>query len=358
MEDSNAVKKIGVVLGVFLLLALVIGIITADRSVTVTYDWGYDDRVESETQNKGVVDTPQSPYRFGYEFEGWFVRDQSGNEMLWDFEQNEIKKNTVFYAKWKPKQYQLTMYPKGGEGGVNTMTVTFGQPYTLPEIQRKGYYFAGWYVNGEPLKEEGVWWQNQDMALEAGWTTYPLGMTVTIGSYEQNNDETDGKEPIEWLVLDYRDGRYLLISRYILDAAAMTENIGREAWETCALRLWLNQDFLNTAFTEHEQKFLITTQLTDTGTTDTVFFLNHQEVESLAFTKEHVQGIGTPYAKAQGLKLDNGEPPIYAWWWLRHRNNRRFELAEGFFFAELGSGRECLYGVRPAIWLDENALLE
>ncbi len=45
-----------------------------------------------------------------------------------------------------------------------------------------------------------------------------VGDIVTFGHYEQDNDTTNGKEPIEWRVLDKNDeGQYLIISEKVLD---------------------------------------------------------------------------------------------------------------------------------------------
>lgn len=45
-----------------------------------------------------------------------------------------------------------------------------------------------------------------------------VGKTMTFGAYEQDNDEQNGKEPIEWQILDVQDNRVLLISINTLDA--------------------------------------------------------------------------------------------------------------------------------------------
>ena len=77
---------------------------------------------------------------------------------------------------------------------------------------------------------------------------------VPFGTYPQTADGTD-KTPIEWYVLDYREdeGRALLLSRYVLDAVSFNGKAGQVTWEECALRAWLNDEFLNTAFTEEER---------------------------------------------------------------------------------------------------------
>ena len=41
---------------------------------------------------------------------------------------------------------------------------------------------------------------------------------ITFGTYEQDNDTSNGAEPIEWEVPDVKGGKALVISKYILDA--------------------------------------------------------------------------------------------------------------------------------------------
>lgn len=43
-----------------------------------------------------------------------------------------------------------------------------------------------------------------------------VGDIFKFGSYEQDNDTSNGKEDIEWLVLEVKDGKALLISKYAL----------------------------------------------------------------------------------------------------------------------------------------------
>ena len=49
--------------------------------------------------------------------------------------------------------------------------------------------------------------------------TIAVGDIITFGHCEQDNDTTNGKEPIEWRVLDKNDeGQLLVISEKVLDA--------------------------------------------------------------------------------------------------------------------------------------------
>ena len=80
------------------------------------------------------------------------------------------------------------------------------------------------------------------------------GSIVSFGRYEQDGDEANGPEPIEWLVLDVKDERSLLVSRYALDCVPYHTKDEKITWAQCSLRKWLNGEFLQTAFTEAEQE--------------------------------------------------------------------------------------------------------
>lgn len=84
---------------------------------------------------------------------------------------------------------------------------------------------------------------------------------VVFGHYEQDGNEQNGPEPIEWEILCQDDNGYLLVSRYVLDVIRYNEYVGDESvlsitWETCTLRKWLNEDFLNSAFSKSEQELI------------------------------------------------------------------------------------------------------
>ena len=56
---------------------------------------------------------------------------------------------------------------------------------------------------------------------------------VVFGTYEQDNDLTNGAEPIEWIVLERKeDGSMLLIARLGLDCMQYHEKQAEVTWET------------------------------------------------------------------------------------------------------------------------------
>ncbi len=208
---------------------------------------------------------------------------------------------------------------------------------------------------------------------------YPLeccaiGDYITFGTYEQDNNTTNGNENIEWLVLDRKDGKALVISKYALDCQQYNTSYTSVTWETCTLRNWLNDDFINTAFSDAEQSCIPTVTVSadrnpeyDTNpgsaTKDKVFLLSITEVNKYFGSDSARECEATAYAEAQGA--DNGN----CWWWLRSpgrdRNlaagvNRGGDVGEygsfvGYHRTEDGY---IFYGsnaVRPALWIDLNS---
>ena len=83
-----------------------------------------------------------------------------------------------------------------------------------------------------------------------------VGHYVSFGKYEQDNNTSNGKEKIEWLVLEVKDGKALVISKYALDCKPYNTSSTNVTWETCSLRNWLNNDFINSAFSATEKTMI------------------------------------------------------------------------------------------------------
>lgn len=109
-------------------------------------------------------------------------------------------------------------------------------------------------------------------------TKYHEGDIVLFGSYEQDNIRSDGAEPIEWIVLDVRPDRILLLSQYALDGERYHYRKESVSWDTCSVRDWLNTTFYEEAFTRSEQRSILSsgTSIYD----DYVFLLSDVEAET------------------------------------------------------------------------------
>ncbi len=195
--------------------------------------------------------------------------------------------------------------------------------------------------------------------------TVQVGDYLFFGSYEQDNDRSNGKEDIEWLVLKIEDGKALIISKYALDCKEYNEKGVYVTWETCSLRQWLNEDFFNAAFSGGEQTMIPTVTVsadknpiynTDPGnaTQDKVFLLSIKEANEFFASDSDRQCVPTDYAVANGAYVhsDNGN----CHWWLRSPGQMRRYAADvlpngGVF--EYGSDVDISFqAVRPAMWID------
>lgn len=95
---------------------------------------------------------------------------------------------------------------------------------------------------------------------------YNVGDYITFGKYEQDNNESNGKADIEWLVLDKKDGKLLVISKDILSTAMFISNsqYGNNnwaKWDESQIRREMNVEFYNDAFNEDEKKRIAVTKV-------------------------------------------------------------------------------------------------
>ena len=238
--------------------------------------------------------------------------------------------------------------------------------------------------------------------------------TVTFGTYEQDGDASNGAEPIEWYVLDEKDGKTLLISKYILDARPY-DNYGvgytwyltnprpvsDATWATCSLRGWLGGTFMYTAFTSEEIQKIKSYTSTDTknfgtttadvapskeahveSSTDKVFLLSVWEAKTYFDNDDARMATPTLYAISKGVYVNNANASDqstvgYSPWWTRtvgyyagyaavvledgyvHGDGYRQDgnYHDGFMHGtELESPLGGNFGVRPCIWVDSSAL--
>lgn len=87
--------------------------------------------------------------------------------------------------------------------------------------------------------------------------------TVRFGNYWQSNNEE--KEPIDWIVLKEETDKMYVLSKYCLDYVPYSDGHNL-AWRNSLMRKWLNEDFINNAFSNEEQKKIILSDIrTESG---------------------------------------------------------------------------------------------
>jgi hypothetical protein len=195
---------------------------------------------------------------------------------------------------------------------------------------------------------------------------YIVGGTVTFGSYEQDNNTDNGKEPVEWLVLEVKGTQALLLSKYCLDARPYNTDFVPITWAECTLRAWLNDTLIDELFSAGEQAMIPAVTVVNTGspnygtvggddTTDQLFLLSKAEVIAYFPEQADRQAQPTAYAVARGAYIN--ETTGNTWWWLRSPGTRQIDAS-----GVRADGRVSGYGsrdvyrpsgtIRPVCWVN------
>lgn len=196
-----------------------------------------------------------------------------------------------------------------------------------------------------------------------------VGDEVKFGAYEQDNNPSNGKEEIEWEVLEKKDNQILVISKKALDVQEYWDSFENTDWEASEMRKWLNESFFQNAFSQYHQSLIMDTAVTadqnpdyqtDTGasTTDKIYLLSMDEVQRYFPDIESRNCQPTVYTKVKGVAIQN----LNTWWWLRTSGKDRKHMAVVYFDGEMKSDGFRVYvkdgGVRPAMWINLSDISE
>ena len=206
-------------------------------------------------------------------------------------------------------------------------------------------------------------------------TGYPI---VTFGRWHLNADVTDsedGKEPIEWLVLENDGKTALLLSRYVLLETNFNLRYGDasgKVWAKSTLREYLNGEFFQNVFTKEEQKAIRassvknpagpSTKTKGGSSKDKVFLLSYEELEKYLPTQESRVAECTEFSQIlmqnKGYDVEIAMHPQS--WWLRTPGmNVAMALLvakDGTVDLKMGEQSVSPRGVRPVIAVDAKKL--
>lgn len=187
-----------------------------------------------------------------------------------------------------------------------------------------------------------------------------VGDSFTFGTYDQNGNTSDGKEPIEWTVLAVEGDKALVITKLGLEAISYGPAMDLDAyedptlcWETSTLRSWLNDDFLSQAFSQEEQLSILESEIKTSDahgectTKDRLFCLSIDEADRY-FGSNEAMACGVSESAKKDLKLDAGAVTDgYGIWWLRDMTNVAKKNGWNSTYNDVGniSG---MYGTQPA----------
>lgn len=315
-------------------------------------------------------------------------RSESRAHQGFDGDLGDWRTNVSFWLLRSPARKPNWVY---GAAYIYDYTTPYGEPGDV------------WYHDGRDTGDiRPAMWIEAKLAADA--SAYPSalpdavvpGDTITFGHYEQDNDTSNGPEAITWKVLDVQDGKALVISEKILARVRhryVEDGHGAVTWETSRVRQWLSEDFFDAAFSDEEKTAVYLTNVksepnpdytdTDPGkdTQDYVFVLGLEQYDAY-FADDgdlfdaiapytEVARVGNPYAKDELVRTAKYYPMNNAvrgnadgsagWWWLRTVGQDY--AADGNFMIRVdaagkadGVGSDADCGVRPAMWVDVDAL--
>ena len=160
----------------------------------------------------------------------------------------------------------------------------------------------------------------------------------------QDGNASNGKEPLEWLVLEKNGNSLLIITLYAVDVGVFNTERDYKTWETSTIRSWLNNDFYQNAFSADERGSVKTTTVTAEpspeypnvpaggDTEDKVFLLSIKEAEK--YFKDDMARMCSPSeALVNGGGFTVSKRPWYAkhnyscLWWLRSPGMDKLKIA-------------------------------
>ncbi len=207
-----------------------------------------------------------------------------------------------------------------------------------------------------------------DDFLTNGLSNVKIGDVVKFGSYEQDNNLSNEKERIEWIVLAKENGKALLISKYCLDYQLYHKVDTNITWENCSSRNWLNSTFYNSAFSQKEKDLIINSYLTNhdsvygnvdggNDTYDRVFLLSVDEAQKYFSSNNARKAQATAYALSKGVYSNASTNSVP--WLLRSPGDRAnvasyVRLPGDIDLSQIWWDDDVYHyaALRPTIWVD------
>lgn len=266
--------------------------------------------------------------------------------------------------------YKVLGNDEDGLKGIYDLAVMYEKQGNLTEAV-KLYGAAGSYKDAAQKKKQLENLATIDRMRRE--SVFAIGNTVIFGSYEQDNNTGNGKEPIEWIVIDQKGPNVLLVSKYAIDVRKYNSSRDKVTWATCSLRTWLNGSFMSNAFSKEQKEAIVLTDVSNQpsdgnpafstygpNTQDQIFLLSYYEVKKYFPTDRERQLENTTYTKEHGAEFGfvikhGGE---HCFWLTRSPGKSADEVV---IINESGSINECksvddsAMVTRPAFWLNTNS---
>ena len=200
--------------------------------------------------------------------------------------------------------------------------------------------------------------------IEGGVPVGLAGYEIELGKYRFLDNEN---ESIKWIVLDKdeNDHKALIISKYGLENMHF-DKMGKltSTWDKSELRKWLNSDFLRTAFTIDDEKYILDTNVVsednmETGTYDGKDTIDKVFLLSLSEAKKYFANMKTiclpAFVNDKANQRDGASP--YVSWWLRTPGDKSGKICTSYHydnrnkFDSNGKFATSVSAVRPCMWI-------
>ena len=181
-----------------------------NNKCSVTWNDNYNGGSTSETilfiGEKFGIYANSGSNRSGYTFDGWYTEASGGTKITSDTKVPNVAR-LVLYAHWTPNKYTVHFNANGGSCSKLSAPIQYRNTYgQLPEAQREGYQFLGWYTlkdKGVLVTSDTVFLLTKDQTLYAHWEKINL-----LGDLSQDNKIT---------LIDL-----ILLQKYLLRQASLT----------------------------------------------------------------------------------------------------------------------------------------
>ncbi|MBR6537955.1 MAG: hypothetical protein IKT67_12230 [Lachnospiraceae bacterium] len=236
-------------------------------------------------------------------------------------------------------------------------------------------------------EDGGITWKHAPYASKPNSFTYDpqKDRSIIFGAYEQDGDYSNGKEPLEWLVLDRDSDRALLLSKYGIETLLWDKDKTLESWEVDDLYRMMNRTIYEAAFSAEERAALIKTNpmknesvaypnerllypgYTFLLETDDVLYGKSQDDTPYFRTEEARITIPTAFAAQKGAWLDKNIKftDVAVPWIVTVTGTTDGDFSEVQFARVMPDGsisfeeeaiKEQHVLIRPAVWVDVTKL--
>ena len=170
--------------------------------------------------------------------------------------------------------------------------------------------------------------------------------------FGKNNDTEN--TPVEWEILDYdeKNGKVLLISRYILESRQFSSSEKKSDWKKSTLRSYLNNDFIKNTFSEKEQSMIAT--VTVGKAEEKVYILSGTEYDKYYDVKDYKDTdfnednvVYSALSRTAAGEVENI--------WLRTAGSKKGTAQEYLYSGQINEDSVTVKnGIRPVFWLKLN----